>query len=131
MYQSRVRVLIQAIVILVVLGIPAWDKLAPAAGFEEIIRKEYGSQLRWCVAFTYSWNSTTMHRERIYVLFPGVFSDGSLVSVSSSDDNSPSAWQIDYGAFFTLFVYGSMAFGWFKTMQLRKDQGGSHAGDSG
>jgi hypothetical protein len=45
----------------------------------------------------------------VYVLFPFVFSSGSLVDVRSTDCERPSASEIDFGVLFVLPVYAGIA----------------------
>lgn len=114
-----------SLLLLFTFGVPIWDKLVPLRGYDDVIRERYGSQCGWCIAFSYSWHSTFTNRERIYLLFPQAFSDASLVSVSSTNNDRPSASEIDYGALFTAFGYGSIVFALVKLRQP-KGRGRSH-----
>jgi len=119
MSQKYSSFIVLAIFILIVLGVPIWDKLSPMPGCGEVIQQMYGDQYAWCVAFTYSSSSKETNRERVYVLFPKVFSDASVVSIRSSNEDNPIVSQRNYGALFTAFVYGGIYVSYWKLMQQR------------
>ena len=107
------------IIFLIIIGVPLWDKLLPIPGSSEVIQQHFGDQFAWCVAFTYSTNSNETNRERIYVLFPKVFSDASIVSIRSTNEDRPLASQRKYGALFFVFIYGGISISYWKLMRKR------------
>jgi hypothetical protein len=119
MNQRYAPYIILIIMFLIMIGIPVWDKLMPMPGGREVIQQHFGDQFAWCVAFTYSFNSNETNCERIYVLFPKVFSDASIVSISSTNEDSPLASQRKYGALFFVFIYGGIYISYWKLMRQR------------
>jgi hypothetical protein len=111
--------LLPTILLLVIFGFPIWDILSPMQGSKELIEKEFGRQYAWCVAFSYSSNSNETVVSRVYILFPEVFSKGSIVSVTSVNGQNLNISVNNYAALFVLFVYGNICFAYLKSRKKR------------
>jgi hypothetical protein len=109
------KYLTPVLISLFVFGIPIWDKLMPMQGAKQAIEHNYDNQFSWCVAFSGFSSSKASTSWRMYILFPAVFSHGALIDVTSSNGNYPSLSIIGSGALFTLFIYLSMVYGYFKS----------------
>jgi hypothetical protein len=113
------QIIAPLLVVTIALGVPLWDKLDPMDGASEIITKESGSQMSWCVAFAFSSNSEKTVFQRIYILFPQVFSNASLTIVKTENEAQPTLSTFNYGALFVAFVYANLAFGLWQIFRKR------------
>ncbi len=124
------RSIIPAIAVLIILGVPIWDKLSPMDGADKAISQSYGSQFRWCVGFSFSSNSEGSVYTRVYLLIPETLSTASLFAVTQDYDKSLTCNEVRFAAIMLLFVYVGLGTAIWRTraMTLATRASSSEAG---
>jgi hypothetical protein len=114
--------ILSPLALLACLVMPLYGHLVRWAPAEQALLR-YKNETAVMVAGSYQYDSTVLdnvvkssaYRERVYVLFPSMFSEPKTVRVSQMNDEPYKILEIHNGVFDMLIMYGLIVFGvwWF------------------